>query len=359
MRRRRLNGRRRAVTVGRGLEQACAAMELIMLSGGILALPVLAFITSFLFWPGVLLKAYNWYWRCRLGLVVRYAHTASYRFCYSSRGTPGGAMPSLLLLHGFSATKDMWLPVVKHLPRDQHVVCVDMPGHEGTSRTGAEDYSIQGQVRRIHQFVQSIGLDKRPFHLVGTSMGGNVAGVYAAHYPACLSSVTLVCPAGLVYPTESEFITRLRKMEESEQEEAIPLIPSTIQELEDMLKLCCYTPPNLPRQALRGLLDNRTPNNGFYKEVFMEIVGEKSRHSLQENLHLITSPVQVIWGTEDQVVDVSGAAVLQAALPNCQVALLDNCGHSVALERPRKAAKLIVDFLSAQEVSDESAKKLS
>lgn len=46
------------------------------------------------------------------------------------------------------------------------------------------------------KFVQSIGLDKRPFHLAGTSMGGNVAGVYAARYPAHLSSVTLMCPAG-------------------------------------------------------------------------------------------------------------------------------------------------------------------
>lgn len=35
--------------------------------------------------------------------------------------------------------------------------------------------------------------------------------------------------------------------------------------------------------------------------VFMEIVGEKSRHSLQENMHLITVPLQVIWGKEDQV----------------------------------------------------------
>ncbi|XP_054473796.1 monoacylglycerol lipase abhd6-A-like [Anoplopoma fimbria] len=332
-------------------------MELILLSGGILVLPVFAFITSFLFWPGVLLKAYNWFWRYRLGLVVRYSHSGSYRFCYCSRGTPGGATPSLLLLHGFSATKDMWLPVVKHLPKGQHLVCVDMPGHEGTCRTGPEDYSIQGQVTRIHQFVQSIGLDKRPFHLVGTSMGGNVAGVYAARYPAQLSGVTLVCPAGLVYPTETEFIRRLRAIENTQ--ESIPLIPSTPQELEDMLKLCCYSPLNLPRQVMRGLLDNRIPNNDFYKEVFMEIVREKSRHSLQENLHLITSPVQVIWGTEDQVVDVSGASVLEAALPNCQVVLLDNCGHSVALERPRKAANLIMDFLSAQEVSCENTKKLS
>lgn len=346
------------MTDRRGDGQACAVMELIMLSGGILVLPVVAFITSFLFWPGALLKAYNWYLRRRLGLVVRYSHSGSYRFCYSTRGTPGGATPSLLLLHGFSATKDMWLPVVKHLPRSQHVVCLDMPGHEGTSRTCAKDYSIQGQVCRIHQFVQSIGLDKQPFHLVGTSMGGNVAGVYAAHYPADLSSITLVCPAGLIYPTDSEFISRLREMEKTQQEDSIPLIPSTPQELDDMLRLCCYTPLNLPRQVLRGLLDNRIPNNGFYKEVFMEIVGEKSRHSLQENLHLITSPAQVIWGKEDQVVDVSGATVLQAALPNCQVELLDNCGHSVALERPRKAAKLIMDFLSVQEVNSENTKKL-
>ncbi|KAM7005951.1 monoacylglycerol lipase abhd6-B-like [Tautogolabrus adspersus] len=334
-------------------------MELLMLSGGVLVVPVLAFITSFLFWPGALLKVYNWYWRQRLGLVVRYSHSGSYRFCYFSRGKPGGATPSLLLLHGFSATKDMWLPVIKYFPKNQHVVCVDMPGHEGTSRTGSEDYSIQGQVGRIHQFVQSIGLDKTPFHLIGTSMGGNVAGVYAAHHPAHLCSVTLICPAGLVYPTETRFISRLRELENSQQEESIPLIPSTPEELDDMLRLCCYTPINLPRPVLRGLLQNRIPNNGFYKEVFMEIVGEKSRHSLQENLHLIKTPMQVIWGKEDQVVDVSGASVLQDALPHCQVEVLESCGHSVALERPRKAANLIMNFLSADDVNDENTKKVS
>lgn len=335
-------------------------MELIMLSGGILVVPVLAFITSLLFWPGSLLKAYNWYWRRRLGLVVRHSHSGNYRFCYSTRGTPGGATPSLLLLHGFSATKDMWLPVIKYIPRSQHVVCVDMPGHEGTTRTGIEDYSIQGQVARIHQFVQSIGLDKRPFHLIGTSMGGNVAGVYAAHYSAYLSGATLICPAGLVYPTDSKFISRLKELEQNlHEQESIPLIPTTPEELEDMLRLCCYTPLKLPRQVMRGLLANRIPNNGFYKEVFMEIVGEQSRHSLQEHLPMITAPMQVIWGKEDQVVDVSGATVLQTALPNCQVALLDNCGHSVALERPRKAATLIMDFVSAQEVNGVDSKKLS
>lgn len=33
----------------------------------------------------------------------------------------------------------------------------------------------------------------------------------------------------------------------------------------------------------------------------MELVGEKSRYALQEHLHLITAPLQVIWGKQDQV----------------------------------------------------------
>ena len=41
--------------------------------------------------------------------------------------------------------------VLKYLPKHLHILCVDMPGHEGTTRTNKDDYSIQGQARRIRQ----------------------------------------------------------------------------------------------------------------------------------------------------------------------------------------------------------------
>lgn len=333
-------------------------INMFVLAGSTLAIPILAFVASFMFWPAALIKVYYWYWRRRLGLQVDYTDCGGYRFCYSHRGKPGGGgRPSILMLHGFSAHKDMWLSVVKFLPKNMHLVCVDMPGHEGTSRTSAVDYSIEGQVKRIRQFVVSVRMNKRPFHLVGTSMGGNVAGVYAARYPTDLCSVSLICPAGLVYTNENRFVARLRELEKTQNSQDIPLIPSTPEEMEEMLKLCSFVRFKIPQQILQGLVDVRIPNNDFYREVFMEIVGEKSRHSLQENMHLITVPVQVIWGKHDQVIDVSGASILKEAIPGCQVELLDNCGHSVVMERPRKTAQLIMDYLNAQNTG--SSKKLS
>ncbi|XP_056591643.1 monoacylglycerol lipase ABHD6 [Triplophysa dalaica] len=333
-------------------------VNMFVIAGGTLAIPILAFVASFYLWPASLIKVYHWYWRRRLRMQVDYAEYEGYRFCYSHRGSPG-TRPSVLMLHGFSAHKDMWLGVVKFLPKNVHLVCVDMPGHEGTSRTSAVDYSIEGQVRRINQFVKRIRLNRKPFHLIGTSMGGNVAGVYAVRHPSDLCGVTLICPAGLQYPTESTFVQRLRELEETQETDGIPLIPSTPDEMEQMLKLCSYVRFKIPRQILQGLVDARIPNNGFYRECFMEIVGEKSRHSLHENMHLITVPLQVIWGENDQVLDVSGASVLAEAVPDCQVHLLDNCGHSVVMERPRKSAQLIMDFILAQQNAGNSTKKLS
>lgn len=74
------------------------------------------------------------------------------------------------------------------------LIPLDYSFYSGTGSPGNETVCVS-------QFVQSIGLDKRPFHLAGESMGGNVAGVYAAHYSSYLASVTLICPSGKTHPS--------------------------------------------------------------------------------------------------------------------------------------------------------------
>uniref|UniRef100_A0A3B1KJD1 Abhydrolase domain containing 6, acylglycerol lipase b n=1 Tax=Astyanax mexicanus TaxID=7994 RepID=A0A3B1KJD1_ASTMX len=223
-------------------------LNLFAIAMGTLAVPILLFMASFMLWPSSLIKVYYWYWRRTLGLQVCYAECGGYRFCYSYRGKPG-FRPSILMLHDFSAHKDTWLSMVKYLPKHLHLLCVDMPGHEGTTRTNVEDYSIQGQVKRIRQFVETVHLNRKPFHLVGMSMGGNVAGVYAACYPSDLCSMTLICPAGLRYPCKTKFDDQMHELEISEYTLSIPLIPSTPEEMEDMLKLCSHVRFRVPQQV--------------------------------------------------------------------------------------------------------------
>lgn len=45
------------------------------------------------------------------------------------------------------------------------------------------------------QIIQAVGLDTEPFHIIGLSMGGALAGIYAAEYPSLVDRVTLICPA--------------------------------------------------------------------------------------------------------------------------------------------------------------------
>lgn len=58
-----------------------------------------------------------------------------------------------------------------------------------------------------------------------------------------------------------------------------------------------------------------------------------------------------------QVLDVSGASVLASAIPDCHVYILENCGHSVVVERPRKTANLILEFLALLHSMDSSKKQ--
>jgi len=46
------------------------------------------------------------------------------------------------------------------------------------------------------QLMVAAELTDSPVHLIGTSMGGGIAGLYASRYPDHLALLTLICPTG-------------------------------------------------------------------------------------------------------------------------------------------------------------------
>ncbi|KAK9406007.1 monoacylglycerol lipase ABHD6-like [Crotalus adamanteus] len=219
-----------------------------------------------------------WTKRQSVGVKVKNLDSEGYRFRYFMRGKPG-SQPSVLMLHGFSLNKDMWLNTI--------------------------------------EFVQCAGLNHKPFHLVGMSMGGMVAGVYAALYPAHVSSLALLCPA------------------------------VTKEQTENFMKLCLAQPNFLKMQLLKAYLEDRRPHKMFFALCFLDLTSTESKYSLHENMRKIKAPTQIIWGKEDKVFDSSGAEILADAIPNSQVHRLEKCGHFITLERPRISARLLLEFYNS------------
>ena len=84
--------------------------------------------------------------------------------------------PMLLLLHGFSADKNIWLKFAKHANKDYHVVIPDLLGHGEIPYDPAKTYSTEEQLQYVSKLI--VYLSRKHYvsiSIVGNSMGGMIA----------------------------------------------------------------------------------------------------------------------------------------------------------------------------------------
>ncbi|XP_066294765.1 monoacylglycerol lipase ABHD6-like [Branchiostoma lanceolatum] len=228
------------------------------------------------------------------------------------------------------------MDVVGALPKNLHIITLDLPGHGESDRNPSQDLSMEGQANTVHRFVDAFGLDQKPFHLVGTSMGGGIAGLYAATYRKNIALLTLFCPFGTYY-TMKAFLEG-RNM----------LVPKTMDDFREMMKINSYQYKigklKVPDKLLYCALVERKTHNDFLQKLSDELTRKEKWDVLQRRLGNISAPTHVIWGREDDVFDVSGADILREGVPNCRLDILDDCGHVVTVERTRQAVAVFMNF---------------
>jgi len=91
----------------------------------------------------------------------------------------GGQGPTIVLLHGFGDTGDMWAPLAADLARDHTVVVPDLRGM-GLSSQPAGGYDKRTQAADVRSVLTNLGLDSAT--IVGHDIGTMVAYAYAARY---------------------------------------------------------------------------------------------------------------------------------------------------------------------------------
>lgn len=249
----------------------------------------------------------------------------------SIRYLDAGSGSAVLLLHGLGGYADKWRRVIDKLSDSHRVIAPDMIGY-GLSDKPVADYTPLFFVDFLERFIDAAGLE-RP-HIVGASLGGQVAAMFAAIHQEYISRLVLVSPAGLMkvstpaldayvmaalYPRPGSVGHALRLMEGSGRDPSWTLISS--------------------------FMDNmRRPNA---KMAFMSsLLCFKNAGDLTPYLNSIEAPTMLLWGYDDPIIPISYAAQFAAAIPDCRFVGLEDCGHTPYVQYPERFAGLVADFLS-------------
>ncbi|XP_071082954.1 monoacylglycerol lipase ABHD6-like [Haliotis cracherodii] len=299
--------------------------------------------------PSLLIQTAMKYYIFASGMRVKFVGDDRFMFCYGERGIRRKDKSSILLIHGFTASKDQWLSLFKSLPKDLHLLAVDLPGHGNTTTPkDDQDVSMSELIGLMHKFVCLSGLDEQPFHIVGTSLGGAIGGLYTAKYSSHVERLTMICPA-MKTPIESEFSLSVKAAIDLGPDNIdvshCLLLPETPEQTQKLLDTCLYHKQPINRQILKGLIALREDKNIFFLRLFKCLARQENVTLLVEKAQDITRPTQLVWGEHDELIDKSGAELLKKVLPNCErVDMIERCGHSVNMDRPGAIMKTILEF---------------
>src|ERR1700716_1838011 len=101
---------------------------------------------------------------------------------YHIRRWPSAGAPKMVLLHGWMDVSASFQFLVDALARDWDVYAPDWRGYGLTGRGRADCYWFPDYIADLDLLLETI--EKNPVNLVGHSLGGNVAAMYAGIRPA-------------------------------------------------------------------------------------------------------------------------------------------------------------------------------
>lgn len=244
------------------------------------------------------------------------------------------ANPTLVLLHGYSADKDVWPRFASTLVDRYHVIIPDLLGHGETGYRDDWQYSVPSQSQHVLALMEAMHVMN--FHVIGNSMGGFIAAYLGLTAPDQVLSVVAIDPAGVVSPTPS-------KMEHMLAKGRNPFEVHNADEFVEFYGMTMAKPPYLPRFVLDGMAQTYQERRPELARIVQDFRG---KDMLDKRLREIKVPFLLIWGSKDELLDVSSVQVWQQGVPGIQVHLFPELGHMPMVEAPAETATVVKSFLT-------------
>jgi len=240
-----------------------------------------------------------------------------------------GSGTSLVLVHGFLGSSDMWAPQIEFFKDDFRVIAPALPGFGKSSAINSCD-SIECMAKAILILLEKKEI--KNFNLLGHSMGGMIVQEIAKI--AGEKILKLICygtgPRGNI-PGRFETIDQSReKLKINGLDVTAHRIAKTWFIEEDKSKYF-YLCDEAGKQTSIEAADNG-------------LVAMKNWSGI-ENLKSIKNETLIVWGDQDKAYDFNQVETLNNNIPNSDLKVIKGCSHNVHLEKPEEFNAVVKEFL--------------
>jgi pimeloyl-ACP methyl ester carboxylesterase len=239
-----------------------------------------------------------------------------------------GRGPTVVLVHGLGSDYDDWLPVARDLARDHRIVFVELPGHGLAPMT--TPFALEQATLALDRALDEQARD--PVVLVGHSVGGLVAAAEALRSPQRVRGLVLVETALSPQVTHAEADTILAKFD-SDWERTLHAVYS-----------------GFGRDSLQGeqlwAHASQVERNNMRAWIPIALTTDLSAEAAGLTMPVLAVLAPRSWAA-DETWQHAAKALGYARIPKLRGMRIENCGHFVMLDRPRRLAEAIRRFSSS------------
>lgn len=236
----------------------------------------------------------------------------------------------LILVNGLAEQSESWFANRVHWSRHFDVKVPELLVYDGDSLhrridEGGEvtvDYLTDRLAAYLDEYVQ-----RPPYNLVGSSLGGQIILTYATRYPQKVSRLVLLCPSGLY------------------GDENLPMMEGVRRSQYDTLVRSVFHRTHFASEELVAAIEHKFQDRRWKKGVLRTLRGTVG-HSVAPLLPRIAQPTLLIWGEDDHVIsDVAGSIRAADQILKVRQVVIPKCGHAPQIEKSRLVNQLVLRFL--------------
>jgi pimeloyl-ACP methyl ester carboxylesterase len=266
---------------------------------------------------------------------------------------PSALRPPVFLLHGWLDAGGTFQFIVDALKKDWPIIAPDWRGF-GRSEWPQEGYGFPDYLGDFDALMDQVSHGS-PARLVGHSMGGNIANLYAGLRPDRVRCVINLEGLGLPRTSAQDAPKRMRKWLDQIKS---PIAEKNYDSFEQLAAVIQFRYPRFSPAAAAWVArlwgtrgdDNRVRLAADPRHHWVNPILYK-REDAEATWREIRAPLLLVLGQESDYTKRLGAdgtiEALQAAHPGAEVLSIAGAGHMLHIERPEALAPVIEKFLDA------------